>query len=72
MIKKCKRCNKLLFFRFKLYLGNYYCAKCVAIVQARDIEEEKKEPVEEKEEPELEYAKSEEKKKPKKKAKKKK
>ena len=31
-----------MFFRFKLYLGNYYCAKCVAIVQARDIEEENK------------------------------
>ena len=42
MIKKCKRCNKLLFFRFKLYLDNYYCPKCFAIVQARDIEEENK------------------------------
>jgi len=42
IIKKCKRCNKLVFFRFKLYMDNYYCAKCVAIVQARDIEEENK------------------------------
>ena len=31
-----------MFFKFKLYLDNYYCAKCVAIVQARDIEEENK------------------------------
>jgi len=29
-----------MFFKFKLYLDNYYCAKCVAIVQAEDIEEE--------------------------------
>ena len=31
-----------MFFKFKLYLGNYYCAKCVAIVQARDIEDKNK------------------------------
>ena len=31
-----------MFFKFKLYLDNYYCAKCVAIVRARDIEEENK------------------------------
>jgi len=40
MMKKCKRCNKLMFFKFKLYMDNYYCAKCVNIVQA--IEEENK------------------------------
>jgi len=31
-----------LFFRSKLYLDDYYCANCVDIVQARDIEEEDK------------------------------
>ena len=31
-----------MFFRFKLYMDNYYCAKCAAVVQARDIEEENK------------------------------
>ena len=31
-----------MFFKFKLYMDNYYCAKCVNIVQARDIEEESK------------------------------
>ena len=36
IIKKCKRCNKLMFFKFKLYMDNYYCPKCVAIVQAEE------------------------------------
>jgi len=31
-----------MFFKFKLYMDNYYCGKCVAIVQAEDIEEENK------------------------------
>ena len=31
-----------MFFKFKLYMDNYYCPKCAAIVQARDIERENK------------------------------
>ena len=31
-----------MFFKFKLYVDNYYCTKCAAIVQARDIERENK------------------------------
>jgi len=42
IFKRCKRCNKLLFFKFKLYLDNYYCAKCVATVEARDVKEKNK------------------------------
>ena len=42
MIKKCKRCGKLIFFKSKLNNGDFYCTKCVAIVQERDIEEKNK------------------------------
>jgi|TARA_B100001971_G_C18057334_1_gene466027 hypothetical protein len=31
-----------MFFKSKLYRDNYYCQKCAAIVQAKDIEEENK------------------------------
>ena len=31
-----------MFFKFKLYRGNYYCPKCAAIAQAGDIKEENK------------------------------
>jgi len=31
-----------MFFRSKFYRDNYYCPKCAAVVQARDIEEENK------------------------------
>ena len=31
-----------MFFKFKLYMGDYYCPKCIAIVQARDIGEDNK------------------------------
>jgi len=41
MIKKCKRCNKLLFFKFELYIDDYYCQKCIAIVQVEIIREKK-------------------------------
>ena len=32
-----------MFVKFKLYLDKYYCERCVAIVQARDIEEKHRE-----------------------------
>ena len=38
MFKKCKQCSKLIFFRSKLYREDYYCGKCVKIVQDKDIE----------------------------------
>jgi len=31
-----------MFFRFKLYRDNYYCPKCVAVAQSKDIEDENK------------------------------
>ena len=31
-----------MFFKFKLYMDDYYCPKCIAIVQARDIGEDNK------------------------------
>ena len=31
-----------MFFKFKSYMDNYYCLKCIAIVQARDIGEDNK------------------------------
>ena len=31
-----------MFFKFKLYLDNYYCGKCFSIVQAEDIKVENK------------------------------
>jgi len=40
IIKKCKRCSKLLFFKSKLHMDNYYCLKCFPIAQS--IEEENK------------------------------
>lgn len=42
MFKKCKQCGKLIFFRSRLYREDYYCSKCVKIVQERDIELENK------------------------------
>jgi len=42
MVKKCKRCGKLIFFKSKLYNEDFYCTKCAAIVQERDIEEQGK------------------------------
>jgi len=31
-----------MFFKFELYMDNYYCPKCVVIVRAEDIEEDNK------------------------------
>jgi len=39
-IKRCKICNKLLFFKYEIYDGNFYCVKCVDVVRKIDIKKE--------------------------------